>query len=346
MKQERLFFIGPMGGGKTPTNGASLKNWHLINRLKELPISLSCIDTEHWKKNPMILVKVLISLLFHPSGRFLISLNTPSVYRLIKAINLMPGKRHLFYWVIGGTLGQRMRQGIVNPKVYHSVELFVVEGNEMKQDLMACGYDNVIVVPNFKKIDYIPPTTRRKQGEKTRFVFLSRITEQKGCSYIIQATEKLNARFENNYEIDFYGPIDNGYSCFSSLISGLKNVKYKGFLDLRDSKNYDVLASYDAMLFPTFWPGEGFPGVVIDAYISGVPVIATDWHFNKDIIVEEQTGFIIPPHDVDALVQSMEEAIRHPETLNKMSDLCQKKVQDYNVNNVITMEFLKKNGIV
>lgn len=346
MNQEKLYFIGPIGGDKTPTNGASLKNYHLTNRLKELPISLSCIDTEHWKKNPLVLLKVLFSLLCNPSGHFIVSLNTPSFYRLIKAIKIMPGKRHLFYWVIGGSLGQRMLQRKIDTKVYSIVELFIVEGNDMKQELLSCGYTNVIVVPNFKKIDYIPPKTKSNADIKLRFVFLSRINEQKGCKYIIKAAEQLNAHYENRFEIDFYGPIDKGFMNFTSLLSGLNNVNYKGFLDLRDSKNYDVLASYNMMLFPTFWQGEGFPGVIVDAFISGLPVIASDWHFNKDIINDGETGIIIPPHNIDALVQAMERVILHPELLEPMAVSCQKNAKDYSVDNIITMEFLIKHRMV
>ena len=346
MKQERLYFIGPLGGGQTPTNGASLKNWHLTNRLKNLPISLSCIDTEHWKKNPTILLRIFLLLLFHPCGRFILSLNTISSYRLIKAINLIPGRRHLFYWVIGGSLGQRMMKGIVNSKAYKDVKLFIVEGNDMKRELEACGYTNVIVVPNFKKIDYIPHKVPTDKNRKLRFVFLSRIIEAKGCGYIINAAELLNKKYANRFEVDFYGPIDRSYTAFTELISGFANVNYKGFLDLRESRNYDVLASYDVMLFPTYWQGEGFPGVVIDAFVSGIPVIASDWHFNKDIIVEGHTGVVIPPKDTEALYHAMERIILHSEILGNMSDSCQQEAKKYSVDNIITMDFLKKNSII
>ena len=30
------------------------------------------------------------------------------------------------------------------------------------------------------------------------------------------------------------------------------------------------------MLFPTYWHGEGFPGIVIDAFVAGLLVVATD----------------------------------------------------------------------
>ena len=58
-------------------------------------------------------------------------------------------------------------------------------------------------------------------------------------------------------------------------------------------------------MFPTTWKGEGFPGVIIDAYAAGLPVIATDWNLNKEIICEGENGFIIPPNDVQALAKKM-----------------------------------------
>lgn len=252
----------------------------------------------------------------------------------------------MFYWVIGGSLGQRMMKGIVNSKVYKNVKLFVVEGYDMKRELETCGYTNVIVVPNFKKIDYMPHKVLRDKSQKRRFVFLSRIIEAKGCDYIIKATELLNKKYADRFEVDFFGPIDKSYKGFTELISGLENVSYKGFLDLRESKNYDILASYDAMLFPTYWQGEGFPGVVIDAYVSGIPVIASDWHFNKDIIVEGQTGFVIPPKDTEALYHAMERIILHTEILGNMSNSCQQEAKKYSVDNIITIEFLKNNSII
>ena len=52
--------------------------------------------------------------------------------------------------------------------------------------------------------------------------------------------------------------------------------------------NYNETAShlkkYFALLFPTYFHGEGFAGCLIDAFFAGIPVIATDWLYNKDII--------------------------------------------------------------
>ena len=35
MKNDKIIFIGPAGGGDVPTNGASVKNYHLIRFFKE-----------------------------------------------------------------------------------------------------------------------------------------------------------------------------------------------------------------------------------------------------------------------------------------------------------------------
>ena len=40
--------------------------------------------------------------------------------------------------------------------------------------------------------------------------------------------------------------------------------------------------------------------IVIDAYIAGVPLIASDWNMNTEVITEK-TGVIIPPKDEEAL---------------------------------------------
>jgi glycosyltransferase involved in cell wall biosynthesis len=53
--------------------------------------------------------------------------------------------------------------------------------------------------------------------------------------------------------------------------------------------------------FLSYWKGEGFTGVIIDAFIAGVPVIATGWNMNTEIIEDGINGFVIPPNDTVSL---------------------------------------------
>jgi glycosyltransferase involved in cell wall biosynthesis len=83
-----------------------------------------------------------------------------------------------------------------------------------------------------------------------------------------------------------------------------KNTRYCGVLE--PEKIYTTLSQYDLMLFPTLYYTEGFPGSVLDAYISGIPVIASDWKYSKEFVREGVSGFICPMNDVDAFCTRIE----------------------------------------
>lgn len=179
-------------------------------------------------------------------------------------------------------------------------------------------------------------------------MFLSRIMPEKGCDYILEAARILNEEgFADKYIIDFYGKVADEYKdVFDRKINGLDNVNYNGFLNLRNNEGYDQLASYDAMLFPTYWKGEGFAGVFIDAFIAGLPMIATDWAHNKAFLREAETALFIPVHDVLALKNKIQECIEGKYDLLEMGKKCQKEAERYNVDNVVTKGLLKEIGVL
>ena len=88
-------------------------------------------------------------------------------------------------------------------------------------------------------------------------------------------------------------------------LNDLDNANYNGLLDLRTNEGYDTLATYHAMIFPTYWKGEGFAGVFIDAFIAGLPVLASDWAYNAEILSGEQLGLVYATHDVTALANTI-----------------------------------------
>ena len=51
---EKILFIGGCGHGKPTTNGVAAKNYYLLSRLKELSTDVKTVDTDGWKRNPLI----------------------------------------------------------------------------------------------------------------------------------------------------------------------------------------------------------------------------------------------------------------------------------------------------
>lgn len=343
----RIILIGPCGGGSIPKNGASAKNYHLLRFLRDKNLNITTIDTENWRKNPFVLVRLFIMILCNPRAKYIVATNNLSSYRTFRWFSLFPRKRSIIHWVIGGTFADHIKNGRFKKEVFNVIDWILVEGKKMQRTYNELGFtDNVLYVPNFKKISYIPQKSYYEDG-LVRFVFLSRIIPMKGCDIILQAVEKLNLRYQEQFIVDFYGPIEDDYNKeFMQKVNTLPNVEYRGFIDLRNEKNYDILANYDSMLFPTFWDGEGFPGVIIDAYIAGLPVIASDWSLNSDIIEDGKTGLIIDVKSVDALVSAMQKMLENRGLIREMSQNSSACAMKYEMKNVVSDELLKKIGLI
>lgn len=344
LRQQKVILIGPCGGGDVPKNGASAKNYHLAKYLREKQLRIVNVDTENWKRNPLVLFWLLFHLLFSSHATFILAANSMSSYKVIRLFSMMPRRRHLVYWAIGGCIADWIKEGRVAKEPYSAVSLFVVEGKNMQETLAEVGFRNVIVVPNFKHIDYMPSgDSKARYRTSVRFVFLSRIIPEKGCDTIINAVKILNVTHKNAFIVDFWGPFESSYEKdFLSRIESLDNVKYKGFLDLSQQKNYDILADYDVMLFPSYWPGEGFPGIIIDAFVAGLPVIATDWSQNADIIENGMTGVILKDNSADALCEAMLSFINDRDRIEKMRDNSRRMACSYDIHNVVSDELIEQ----
>lgn len=82
------------------------------------------------------------------------------------------------------------------------------------------------------------------------------------------------------------------------------------------------------LLFPTFYEGEGFAGTVIDALAAGVPVLASDWRYNSEIVTDK-IGFTYKTRDVNMLADKLFEISQNIEKVNSKKEECIKEAQKY-----------------
>lgn len=349
MSSSNLIFIGPMDLGNTPKTGDTMKNQLFLDRFQEVYEKVYTIDTMYWRKSPWILFSLFWVLLIHRKAKVIISANPGSADKFIRILNALPVKNDIFYWVVGGSFHKMIEDGRFKASTYKALKGIFVQGKTMVESLKKQGLENAQYVANSKIISHYGNRTKKKD-DKIHFVFLSRIEEYKGCSDIMASIEQLIMKgYNNKFDVSFYGrPSEDAEYArkFEYMVSHCSHAVYKGLLNLRDVKNYDELANYDCMLFPTFWHGEGFPGIVIDAYISSLPIIASDWNLNRDVIEDGVTGWIIPAHDVNALTERMEYVINHPDVLMGMAVTCKEKAALYDSRIVLSINNLKSIGVL
>ena len=338
---KKVIFVGWVNQGKAPVDGETTKNQYIIAELKKYS-KVIVLDFYEKRKHPWVYLQALWAVITQPQATIVLSTSASNIYGMLKWFKRLNLKRNIVHWVIGGTLGDKVKNGIFNANIIGYAKHTLVESPLMLRQLEDCGVAGVIQVPNFKLINYLPKVSVPQ--EVIHFVFLSRIMAEKGCNEIIAAAKLLNEwGMEDRYVVDFYGKVADDYRMtFENGISQLSNVKYQGFLDMRQTEGYDKLATYDMWLFPTCWRGEGFAGIFIDAFVAGLPMIITDWAHNSQFVKEGETGLFIPVHDAKALAQKMKECIEGQYNISIMKELCQIEAKRYDVRNIITEELLKK----
>ena len=338
-----LILIGGIHLNHKPTCGETMKNQLFLKRFNELFEKVIPVDTFQWQKHPWCLVKMFFVLLFNPNAKVIISGSGASRF-LINFLYKFPINKNAYFWVVGGDLPIAVQNGKYNINALNNLVFIPVQGRSMITDLNGLGVKNAIFVPNSKPITYHPSITQHGQEQLFRFVFLSRIHHEKGIREIAEAATKLdNIGFKGKYIIDFYGAKDAEFAEeFERILKTNNALSYKGYLDLTTDKGYDLLSTYDMMLFPTYWRGEGFPGVVLDANIAGVPIIASNWNLNTEVIENNQTGIIIPTHDSEALFEAMKKVIAGEIDLYAMKNICVEHVQQYDFRNVLSEELMKR----
>jgi glycosyltransferase involved in cell wall biosynthesis len=93
-----------------------------------------------------------------------------------------------------------------------------------------------------------------------------------------------------------------------------------GALLIKDLPHEAVMAAYDRCLFgvmPSLFP-EPFGTVVAEAMSRGKPVIGTRPGGHTDMIVDDETGLLVPSGDVAALAEAMQLLISDPATRERL----------------------------
>ncbi|RLL91186.1 hypothetical protein BG32_16280 [Mesotoga sp. HF07.pep.5.2.highcov] len=341
-----LGIIGAFGYHRKP-NGQTVKTRELSDGIEKLASNCRILraDTSCWKSNP-IGVYGSIRSLYKKSNKVLIALNRNGLRVVVPMLTRWSKNQNkeLFFVVIGGWLPEFVAHSEAR---FHQMEQFsciFVETKAMYDSLSRAGLKNVSLLSNFKSFSYVPEL--RFCSCKTvelRTVFFSRVVKEKGVELAIEAIEKLGKTY--SITLDIFGPVADDYEKrFKALVKNCSVVNYRGVLKPQSTETYKILSQYDIMLFPTFYEGEGFPGALIDAYISGLPVIASDWKYNSEIIVEGVTGWLVPPKDVHSLEVAIENAIKNGDSLAKMRLNCVQEAKKYHVDNVLP-KLLKEIGI-
>ncbi len=252
----------------------------------------------------------------------------------ISLFNLLLHRR-LHYIVIGGWLPGYMKRFPLLRAMLKRFSSIYVETTAMKEALQRCGMNNVVVMPNFKPLNIVseeqlPPMPQPPY----RLCTFSRVMKEKGIEDAVNAVKTCNERHGATvFTLDIYGQVQQP-EWFERLMNGQPDsIRYCGTVPF--DKTTDTLKDYFALLFPTYYKGEAYAGTLIDAMASALPVIASDWHANPEIVDDRHTGLLFPTHSVEKLTEILNEIAANPERLYDMRSNCIRKARLFQPQEVI-----------
>ena len=244
--------------------------------------------------------------------------------------------RKLHYVVIGGWLPEFLKTRKSLAKRLKRFDGIYVETNTMKMALEEQGFKNIVIMPNCKDLKILKPEELvYPTKEPYKLCTFSRVMKEKGIEDAVNAVKEVNEEAGRTvYKLDIYGQVDSAQvQWFEDLKTTFPDyVNYRGVVDY--DKSVDVLKNYFALLFPTYYDGEGFAGTVLDALASGVPVIASDWKYNAEII-NENIGFVYPVRIQEAFIKILKIAVDNPRILLDKKKDCLREAEKYRTENVV-----------
>jgi len=100
-----------------------------------------------------------------------------------------------------------------------------------------------------------------------------------------------------------------------------ERVRFAGYRDDVPS----LLAALDVFVLPSWI--EGLPLVVLEAMAQAKPVVATDVGGTGELVVDGETGLLVPPRDVDALVRAVDALLADPQRAAAMGEAGRERVR-------------------
>lgn len=291
---------GPIADGQAVRT--TITTQELIKKYGEKEVLV--LNTNAWRKHPVRFFIDTINLLRKCEN--VLILPADNGLRIVAPIYDFFNKlykRRLLYIVIGGFLPAFLQKHPRYIRMLNKYEALFVQTPNIKKDLSELGILNIEMMTNFKVQSIrLHKDIEINQKECVDICILSRLAKDKGIEDAIEATKLVNQELGGHkIHLDLYGIVPDNYKeRFEEII--LENsdfVTYKGIANYNHTVS--VLKDYFLLLFPTYFHGEGFAGCLIDAFFAGIPVIATDWLYNKDVIIDNKNGILVPiksPRDI------------------------------------------------
>jgi glycosyltransferase involved in cell wall biosynthesis len=162
-------------------------------------------------------------------------------------------------------------------------------------------------------------STITKATDRPIVLVSARLEKQKGHQYLIEATAHVPEA------VFIFAGVGSEQTRLEAQAKALGVTDRITFLGHREDIA-DLLASCDLFVLPSLF--EGLPLSILEAMAACKPVVATAVDGNKEIVIDGQTGLLVPPADPVALAGAIRTVLSDPVLARRLAAGGKARVQE------------------
>lgn len=230
---------------------------------------------------------------------------------------------------------------LLNWLTYYPVEKTLSKYTDIIITINQEDYNRATHSLNSKRVVYIPgvgidtksfkriQTTKSKKREEIKipqnaFLLLSigELNQNKNHEVALRALARANNR-NIYYVICGTGPLESHLENLVNELGLRDQVKLVGYRkDIGE-----MCKAADVFVFPSY--REGLPVSIMEAMISGLPIICSKIRGNTDLVREGYNGYLHAPSDIDGFATSINYFYNHPNELSLFGERSTELVENF-----------------
>lgn len=197
-----------------------------------------------------------------------------------------------------------------------SSDKVIAVSNAVRQHLLSIGVpsEKIVVIPNGVDLEEFNSAVHKSKEEQINVIFVGRLLPNKGLEYLIDAAKSVVSKRSIGIKFKIVG--DGSYRAkLENLVerNGLRS--YFDFLG-KVPKVSDVLHSGGIFVRPSLT--EGMPLTVLEAMACQLPIIATNVAGTPELIIQNETGLLVEPGNVEQLADAILHLANSPEEAERL----------------------------
>lgn len=235
-------------------------------------------------------------------------------------------RRPLVYYAIGTYSGtdRRLQLGLWR-RLMARADLIAAEGAEVAEECterFGIPAEKVRLAPNGRDPKVFHPPSVPREPDEPVVLFVGALTAGKRPDRFVELVKELRSRsIPLRAVLIGDGPLRESLA-ESAARSGVEMLGSRA--DVAEQ-----MRQADVFIFCSRPAGEGMPGVLIEAGLSGLPIVATDVPGVGTVIEDGKTGTIVPVEDLSALVAATGRLLADPELRSRMGSAARQRCAEH-----------------